>query len=72
MLPYLKPKKAAGIAEVSYSSGESKQEPTEHSMGRMSAAEDLLRAIASKDASAVADALQAHHIMMDEEGMGEV
>lgn len=64
MLPFLKPDKIAGAVLIAKrkkdgSIESSNQEVGEHGPELMSAAEDLLRALASKDARAVASALQA-------------
>lgn len=70
MLPYLKPKKMGTVMEANYSEGKLGQakEEGEHSMGIMSAAEDLISAVHAKDTKGVADALKAHHEMREAEG----
>lgn len=61
MLPFLAPRKQAGviIAKRVGDKTEPMHEEGEQDPGLMSAAEDLLSAISSKDASAVAAALKA-------------
>ena len=58
MLPFLKPKAVGSVVVL-----DSKQKPSheegEHPPELMAAAEDLLSAIANKDAKAVADAMSA-------------
>jgi hypothetical protein len=70
MLPFLKPKKMSSmiIAKVS-PKGETMPQGAEdeENMGLVVAAEDLLAAIASKDANAVAEALRAAFQMCDME-----
>ncbi len=62
MLPFLKPKKAAGVTTVSYSGGESKtQQDDEHSNEEMFAAQDMMNAIHSKDSKAFLTALKSYH-----------
>lgn len=69
MLPFLKPKKAGSVIKASYGEGGmvNEGEEGEHSMGSMAAAEDLISAIHAKDAKGVADAMKAHHDMMESE-----
>lgn len=73
MLPFLKPKQAGSVVEYKmHEDGDQEpmREEGEHSPGMMSAAEDLISAIHSKDAKAVADAMKAHHdLHMAEETM---
>ncbi len=67
MLPFLKPKQAGSVIQTKrMSDGEMKVEGEEgkHSPGAMSAAEDMISAVHAKDATAVADAMRAHHDMM--------
>ena len=64
MLPFLKPKKAADtVTVVTNSSGESKPDHTNE--GMVSRAEEILSAIAMKDAELLASALQNAFMMMD-------
>lgn len=65
MIPFLKPKKQGSVIQAKYSEGGMVNEGEEgmHSMGVMSAAEDLISAVHAKDATGVADALKAHHDM---------
>lgn len=66
MLPFLKPKKASGVVGVvTQKDGESKPEHTNEML--IALGEDLLSAIAMKDASAVADAVAAMVYACDSE-----
>lgn len=68
MLPFLAPKKVAGviIAKAKPAGGlEPKHEEGEHDPALMSAAEDLLRAVAMKDAEAVCDAMKSMFDILD-------
>lgn len=60
MLPFLEPKKMAGIVmmKMKGNSPEASHEEGEHSPELMAAAEDLISAVHSKSASDVASALQ--------------
>lgn len=58
MLPFLQPKKMATIVDAK-TKPEGGMEDTHHDDGMMAAAEDLIKAIHSKDAKGVADALMA-------------
>lgn len=61
MLPYLNPRKSAGIiiAKRIGDKTEDSHEEGEHPEGLMAAAEDILSAIAMKDAKALASAIKA-------------
>lgn len=61
MLPFLQPKKQASVimAKRVGDKTEPMHEEGEHDPGLMSAAEDLISAVHSKDAKAVAGALKA-------------
>ena len=61
MLPFLQPKKQAGviIAKRVGEKTEPLNEEGEHDPGLMAAAEDLISAVHSKDSTAVAGALKA-------------
>lgn len=62
MLPFLKPKKAASVitANTNPDGGIDSEGPVdEMDPGLMASAEDLIRAVHAKDATAVAHALQA-------------
>lgn len=63
MLPFLAPKKQAGviIAKRIGDKTEAVAEEGEHEPGLMAAAEDLISAVHAKDAKGVADALKASH-----------
>lgn len=67
MLPFLQPRKAAGIiiAKRVGEKTEDSHEEGEFPEGLMAAAEDLLSGIAMKDAKAVASALKACIAMCD-------
>jgi hypothetical protein len=67
MLPFLKPKQAGSVVSVKYGEGKQESEGVEgeHSPGHMAAAEDLISAVHAKDAKGVADALKAHHELME-------
>lgn len=70
MLPFLKPKKMASVIIATRKPNGSvmpEHEEGESEPGLMSAAEDLISAIHSKDASAAASALQAAFEMMEEQ-----
>ncbi len=62
MLPFLQPKKAAGVImakRTPQGTTEPMHEEGEHEPGLMSAAEDLISAVHAKDAKGVADAFKA-------------
>jgi len=61
MLPFLAPKKQAGVimAKRVGEKTEPMHEEGEHEPGLMAAAEDLISAVHAKDAKAVADAFKA-------------
>lgn len=67
MLPFLKPKTVAGLI-ISKRKPDGGTEPTEsegnEDQGLISAADDLVRAITSKDSQGVADALKAAFTML--------
>lgn len=73
MLPFMKLKKQGAVMQAKPSEGgtEPMNEEEEHSPGIMSAAEDLISAVHSKDARAVADALKAHHEIREMEDYDE-
>lgn len=73
MLPFLMPKKQASVimAKRVGEKTEAVSEDGEHEPGLMSAAEDLISAVHSKDAKAVADALKAAHSVCDSYGEEE-
>lgn len=73
MLPFLAPKKSAGIIIAKRKpDGEimPENEEGEASPALMSCAEDLISAIHAKDASAVASALDAAYSVLDVDDMG--
>lgn len=77
MLPFLKPDKMASVvmaARKPDGSLEPKGEEGEMDHGKLSAAEDLIRAIHAKDAKAVAEAMQASYDMCEskEDGSDEL
>jgi hypothetical protein len=62
MLPFLQPKKQASVIIAARKKDESTEtigEEGEHPPGLMAAAEDVLSAVANKDATALAGALKA-------------
>lgn len=66
MLPFLKSKKAAGVVGVvTKADGESVPDHTNE--GMVACAEEIISAIAMKDATALASALQSCFSMMDAE-----
>lgn len=68
MLPFLAPKKQAGviIAKRKPDGGiEAMHEEGEHEPGLMAAAEDLISAVHAKDAKGVADAIKAAFEVVD-------
>lgn len=66
MLPFLKPKQAGSIMyqKAGPNGLETEGKEGEHHPGILAAAEDLISAIAMKDAKGVADAMSAHHEIM--------
>jgi hypothetical protein len=69
MLPFLKPKRAASVIMTTRSAAGEKvgadQEQGEQNPELMSIAEKLIGAVHAKDASAVAEALQAAQSLLD-------
>jgi galactokinase/mevalonate kinase-like predicted kinase len=67
MLPFLEPKKMAGIVmmKMKNNSSEAEKEEGEPMPEMLAAAEDILSAIAMKDAKALADALHAAFMIAD-------
>ena len=62
MLPFLQPRKQAGVIIAKRTPKETTEvieEEGEHAPGLMAAAEDLISAVHSKDAKGVADAFKA-------------
>ncbi len=64
MLPFLKPKKSSGVVGV-VTKTDSGLEPDHSDEMTVALAEDLLSAIAMKDAKAVADSLTALFLSLD-------
>ena len=72
MLPYLQPHRmAAMITTVRKPSGEGEMKPEQKNPALLAAAEDLIRAVHSKDIPAVADALEAAFQECDSEPHAE-
>lgn len=69
MLPFLAPKKQAGviIAKRVGDKTEVESEEGEHAPGLMASAEDLISAVHAKDAKAVASAIKAAFEVCDSE-----
>lgn len=64
MLPFLKPKKQAGVVSV-VTKPDGKQEPDNSNDGMVAVAEEMMSAISMKDAVALADAMKAMFQMME-------
>jgi hypothetical protein len=66
MLPFLKPKKQAGVMIATVKpDGEMKTKDASHAPELMGIAEDLISAVSMKDAGAVADALEAAFLFLE-------